>query len=96
MRAQQTRLQRHTGEAVSTEERAEAFADFLEEMQWKVRHVTALPESSEHAQPQVDIVETDFPHKELRMAIGRMSPGQSVKENDIPIEIYKVMASADG
>ena len=95
-RVQQTRLHRDDGNPVSTEERANTFADYLEQVQWRVRPVNVLPDIPRQARPSLPILETNFTHSELRKAINNMASGKSVCEGDVPIEVYKILAKGGG
>ena len=46
--------------------------------------------------PPLRITETNFTHMELRKAKKDMASGKSVCEGDVPIEVYKILASAVG
>jgi len=94
--AQQTRLQDLEGHVVSTEARATTLADHLETIQWKVRPATLVPDIKPEIHPPLPVELDDFSCKELRRAIHKLSSGKSVRKDDVPIEIFKVLAAGEG
>ena len=95
-RVHQSRLENSAGKVVDTDERAEAFAQHLESIQWRVRHVTALPDANAPLRPPLPIKEDRFDHVELRKAIGKLRSGKAFKHDDVPIECLKAFADEAG
>ena len=91
----QTRLHDASNNTVSTSERADTFANYLECVQWRVRdvppHVARLVIHSELSVCVGPILQT-----EARNAIVRLSSGKAVKEQDVAIECFKAMACGPG
>jgi len=93
---QQGRLYNTSGEPVSSECRAETFAQHLETVQWRVRHVTLVPDVSPALHASLPVKEEAFTAEELLKAIAKMKNNKAVKENDIPAEAYKALAAEQG
>ena len=90
-RVSQSRLRDASGIPVSTDMRADTFAQYLETVQWYVRPVQLIPgvEPQIHATP--DVGDAPFTHAELRKAIRGLKSGKATQENDIPIEFFKTL-----
>ena len=76
---------------VSSEMRAQTFAEHLETLQWHVRPVTLIPDSEPPLNSQFDVNCQPFSAEELRKAIRKMKSGKATKSDDIPIECYKAL-----
>jgi hypothetical protein len=95
-RKHQGRLYNAQGDPISSEQRAETFAEHLATVQWRVRPVTLVPEDSPPVAPPLHVDEEPFSEKELCKAIARMKCGKAVKKGDMPIEAYKALAAEKG
>ncbi len=76
--------------------RAEVFAEYLETIQWYVRPVQLISDTERPLAPLLDVSDAPFTNVEVRKAISRLKSGKAVKENDIPIEFFKALASSPG
>lgn len=93
----QSRLQNSSGRIVETDERAETFAEHLETIQWRVRHVTALPpHTNGPLRSPLNVQHGRFSHVELRKAIQKLRSGKAFKGDDVPIECLKAFANEAG
>ena len=90
-RKNQGRLRNTDGDLVSSEMRAQAFAEHLETMQWYVRPVTLIPDSEPALNAKFNINCQPFTSDELRKAIRKMSQGKATKPDDIPVECYRAL-----
>jgi len=95
-RFQQGRLYDARGVPVSSDERAETFAEHLEAVQWRVRPVTLIPDSLPQLGQTLQPNEEPFTEAELLKAIKHMSAGKATKEGDIPVEAFKALAAEGG
>ena len=93
---QQTRLLNTQGTTVGSEERANTFADHLENSQWYVRPATLIPATLPELFPEWAIEEGFFTHKELRQSIFNLARGKSFRKGHAPMEAFKAMASELG
>ena len=91
-RKAQGRLSDASGNLVSSELRAETFAAHLETVQWKVRHVTLIPDSKQALNNTLPINCEPFTLTELRKAIAKMGSGKATVDKDVPIECFKALA----
>ena len=88
----QGRLRDANGDLVSSDLRAEALADHLAHVQWRVRPTTLVPDVGLLLGEALPVSRHDFTHAELRQAINKMAGGKATKTNDIPVEIFKALA----
>ena len=95
-KAVQTRLCDETGNTVSTEQRADVFAQHLETIQWRVRPVTLLPGVEPPLHTELEVELGPFCHVELRKAIRKLKNGKATRQGDISIEIIKALAEEAG
>ena len=95
-RSSQTRLLNSSGQIVSTDERAQTFADHLESVQWHVRPITLIPGELPPIHSPLDANTENFTHKELRRAIMSLASGKSFKKDDVGIECFKALALEAG
>jgi len=93
-RWKQGRLHDSIGDVVSSDARAQTFAEFLESVQWHVRPVTLVPDQAPPINPVFNVDLSPFTVKELKRAISKMSSGKACKDYDIPIECFKALASS--
>ena len=77
------------GVPVSSEQRAETFAEHLEAIQWRVRPVSLLPDMSGRLSPPLAAREDDFSEAELAQAIRKMKNGKASQKHDAPTEALK-------
>ena len=84
------------GQTVSSEQRAETFAEHLAGVQWKVRPVTLVPDVDPVIHPPLPVKDGDFSTDELLKAIGCMKKNRAVKRNDVPAEALKALATTQG
>jgi hypothetical protein len=92
----QSRLRDKYGIPVSTDMRAEVFAEYLETIQWYVRPVQLISDTERPLPPPLSVSDAPFTKVELRKAITGLKSGKAVQENDIPIEFFKALASSPG
>ena len=90
----QGRLRDASGSLVSSEVRAETFADFHDSIQWRVRDVTLVPDVEPPVRPTLPVNCDPFTERELQKAICKMGSGKAVKEQDIPVECFKALAES--
>ena len=82
--------------AVGTEERADAFADYLEAVQWCTRPVTLRPDPLPALFSTLHVCEERFSYAELRKAVFCRPSGKSFLDGDVPIEYLKTIVRDGG
>ena len=92
----QSRLRSLQGDSVSTECRADTFAEYLETIQWHVRTVNLIPDTEPEIHAALDVSSAPFTGSELRKAINRLKSGKSTQDKDVPIEFFKLLAESPG
>jgi len=93
---QQGRLYNTDGHPVSSEQRADTFAQHLATVQWRVRPVTLVPDVSPAIHPPLPVKADQFSTDELLKAIASMKRNKAVKKNDVPAEAYQALATERG
>jgi len=93
---QQGRLYNADGEPVSSEQRADTFAEHLASIQWRLRPVTLVPGRSPPTSAPLAVKEEQFNQSELLNAIRRLKSGRAVKHGDVPAEALKALALERG
>jgi hypothetical protein len=93
---QQGRLANLSGELVSSELRASTMADYLEQIQWKVRPATLVPDTEPALRETLPVCLEPFTQVELRRAIQKAKNGKSCKQDDVPVEFFKSLAQEPG
>jgi len=93
---QQGRLSNLSGDLVSSELRASTMADYLEQVQWRVRPATLVPDTEPALREILPVCMDPFTQVELRKAIQKAKDGKSCKEDDIPVEFFKALAQEPG
>ena len=85
---QQTLLKNPVGDTVGTDARACTLADYLEQVQWRVRPASLATAPLPGIPSPIEVSTDAFTHVELRRAIKTLSSGNSIKDGDLPIEMY--------
>ena len=93
---QQGRLRSLSGELVSSECRSHTLADYLEQIQWKVRTATLTPGSEPALRQTLPVSMEAFSERELRRAIQSARSGKSCQDGDAPVEFFKALAQESG
>ena len=70
----------------SSEDRADAFAQYLEAVQWCQRPLTLQPDPKPNLFPRLNVADQPFPSDELRKAVFCRPSGQAFLDGDVPIE----------
>ena len=94
--SKQTRLANHTGDVVSTEERAQTFARHLETYQWHERDAPYDDDVSFAIREDLPVKCGPISEAELTKAINALAAGKSFREGDVPIECFKAVAAEGG
>ena len=92
----QGRLRDSSGELVSTDCRAETFAQHLDSIHWYVRPITLVPDTNVELHPPLDVNTGPFTDAELRKTLKKLHKGKASKPNDIPVEVFQAMAEEPG
>ena len=71
-------------------------AEYLEQIQWKVRPATLVPETEPALRQTLQVCMTAFTEVELRKAIQKARSGTSCKEDDVPVQFCKALAQEPG
>ena len=87
----QGRLQNAEGGAVSSNERADTFATYLQDVQWAVRHVTVCNEEPLFDELRADV--GDISVSELRKCERLFKNGKAAGPDEVPMEFWKVVLS---
>ena len=80
------------GSPISSEFRAQRFAEFLEEVQWKVRPARLVDDSPVHPPLQVDLGLITL--TELRGAARKLKSGKAAGPDAKPIEYWKTVLNS--
>ena len=92
----QTRLFDANGTPVSSDLRADVFAEYLQREQWYVRNVSLEVGARPLINTELEIYMGPVIAKETRRAIHGLKSGKSTRPGDIPIEFFKVIAQEAG
>ena len=93
---QQGRLYNTHGDLVSSEDRADTFAEHLATVQWRVRPVTLIPGDAPAIAAPLKFNDGAFSEQELEKVIAKMKGGRTTKSGDVPIEAFKALAMERG
>ena len=90
----QGRLRGTDGELVSSDARAETFAQYLENVQWAVRPAVLCSDPPLHAELPVQQGKVTF--EELKDAVRALRPGKAVGLDGHPMEYWRAVLSRPG
>ena len=86
------RLANQKGELVSTEMRADTFTQYLQDVQWAVRHVTGMTEQPLY--DELNVSSAPITLKELPQAAKRFKAGKAVGRDGVPMEYWKTILNS--
>ena len=93
-RKQEGRLKNCRGELVDSDLRAETFAEHLENIQWRVRPATLIPDLEPPLRAELPVSLDPFTMQELEFAVARLAPNKATKQGDIPSEVFKALLAS--
>ena len=74
--------------------RAETFAEHLENIQWRVRPATLIPDLEPPLRAELPVSLDPFTMQELEFAVARLAPNKATKQGDIPSEVFKALLAS--
>ena len=92
---QQGKLYNLSGELVSSEQRADTFAEYLEKVQWAVRPVSLTDDPEPVLFPELAVSSEPISMRELRRAVRLFKKGKATGPDDIPVEFWQTVLHND-
>ena len=89
----QGRLANQEGRPVSSEQRADTFAEYLEQVQWAVRPARLVEKPPLF--PELSVSRLPISQKEFQEAVNRLKDGKACGPDEVPIEYWKAIFSAE-